>query len=195
MPIFSLQQIRALTADLSSEYSLEQYRGQHRLAAVLILIYQGLNEPEIILTRRSNTLPNYAGQISFPGGTVDESDLNPIFTALRETREEIALQENEIEILGTLDTTTLPSGFAVTPVLGLIECLPALTPNPDEVEEIFSIPLSLVCDLSIYGEDFLIRDGERRDFYYLNYNEYYIWGATAKMLYTLAKLLNSKSNS
>jgi 8-oxo-dGTP pyrophosphatase MutT (NUDIX family) len=193
--VISISQIKELTVDLNTDHSLEQYRDEHRLAAVLILVVQGLDEPEIILTRRSANLSNHAGQISFPGGTVEDADIDPVFTALREASEEIDLQKNDVEILGILNTTTLPSGFAVSPVLAVMHSSPVLTANPDEVDEIFSIPLSLICDLSLYGQDSLTRDGIRREFYFLNYEEYYIWGATAKMLRTLAKILNTSSDA
>ena len=195
MAVISISQLKELTVELNTDHSLAQFSAEHRLAAVLILVFQGLHEPEIILTRRISNLSNHAGQISFPGGTVEDADVDPVFTALREASEEIDLQKNDVEILGILNTTTLPSGFAVSPVLGVMHSSPTLTPNPDEVDEIFSIPLSLICDLSLYGQDSLIRDGIRREYYYLNYEEYYIWGATAKMLRTLGKLLNPASGA
>ncbi|MDC1528488.1 CoA pyrophosphatase [Gammaproteobacteria bacterium] len=193
MTVLSIAELKRLTCDLGSDHSLEQHRDRHRLAAVLILVYQGIHEPEIILTRRSSTLANHAGQISFPGGTVEEGDSDPVHTALREAREEIDLQEHEVEVLGIMETTTLPSGFAIAPVLGVMESLPRLTANPGEVEEIFSIPLSMANDLSRYQMDFLEKDGLRRDFYYLQHDSYYIWGATAKMLRELALHLNPGS--
>lgn len=193
MTVLSITELKNLTAGLGTDHSLEQYRDRHRLAAVLILIYQGSHEPEIILTQRSSSLTNHAGQISFPGGTVEEGDSDPVHTALREAREEIDLQEHEVEVLGIMETTTLPSGFAIAPVLGVMESLPWLTANPGEVEEIFSIPLSLANDLSRYQMDFLEKDGLRRDFYYLQHDSYYIWGATAKMLRELALHLNPGS--
>lgn len=191
----SISHLKQLAGVLSKEHSLEQYSREHRLAAVLILAYPGKNEAEIILTRRSNNLPNHAGQISFPGGTVEDTDTDLFHTALREAREEISLNAVEVEIMGVLEVTTLPSGFVVAPVLGVMDKLPELTANPDEVEEIFSIPLSLVSNLDEYGEDFLVREGVRRDFFYLNYRQHYIWGATARMLRNLAELLGTDSNS
>ena len=195
MTVISISQLKELTVDLNTEHTLDQYSDKHRLAAVLILVFQGVDEPEIILTRRSSKLSNHAGQISFPGGTVEEADIDPVFTALREANEEIDLKEQEVEILGILNTTTLPSGFAVSPVLGVMECSPTLAPNLDEVAEIFSIPLSLICDLSIFQEDSQIKDGIRRDFYYLIFEDYYNWGATAKMLRALGQILNVESGA
>ena len=195
MTVLSITELKNLTAGLGTDHSLEQYRDRHRLAAVLILIYQGSHEPEIILTQRSSSLTNHAGQISFPGGTVEEADRDPVHTALREAREEIDLNEEGVEILGIMETITLPSGFAIAPVLGVMESLPVMSANPGEVAEIFSIPLSLVNDLSRYQVDFLERDGKRRDFYILEHKDYYIWGATANMLRTLALMLNPDSEA
>jgi 8-oxo-dGTP pyrophosphatase MutT (NUDIX family) len=193
--VLSITELKNLTAGLGTDHSLEQYRDRHRLAAVLILIYQGSHEPEIILTQRSSSLTNHAGQISFPGGTVEEADRDPVHTALREAREEIDLNEEGVEILGIMETITLPSGFAIAPVLGVMESLPVMSANPGEVAEIFSIPLSLANDLSRYQMDFLERDGKRRDFYILEHKDYYIWGATANMLRTLALMLNPYSEA
>lgn len=186
-------QLRQLGKSMTTEHALDQYRDKHRLAAVLILLYPGAHEPHIVLTRRAGHLPNHAGQISFPGGSVDADDTDPVYTALREAREEIDLDDETLEVLGVLEVTLLPSGFAVAPVLAVMDCKPELRANPAEVEEIFSIPLSMTTDLSRYGKDSVERDGIRREFHYLHYGDYYIWGATARMLRNLAQLLQSAS--
>ena len=72
---------------------------------------------------------------------MEEADRDPVHTALREAREEIDLREEGVEILGIMETITLPSGFAIAPVLGVMESLPVMSANPGEVAEIFSIPL------------------------------------------------------
>lgn len=195
MPAITIDTLKTLAHTLTTDHSLEEFKEEHRLAAVLILIYPGKKGPRIILTRRSEKMTNHAGQIAFPGGTVDSDDPGPVHTALREAREEIALDASGVDILGILDVVLLPSGFAVAPVLAVIEEKPVLTANPDEVEEIFSIPLSLACDLNQYTSDFLMRDGKRRDFYILEYQQYNIWGATAKMLRTLAEFLALSSET
>ena len=119
MPDLSLDHLREFAKFLNTDHNLDAYRDNHRLAAVLIIIYQGQSGLEIILTRRSEQLPTHAGQISFPGGSIDDKDDNPVATALREAEEEISLERSAIEILGILDETLLPSGFAVAPVLGI----------------------------------------------------------------------------
>jgi 8-oxo-dGTP pyrophosphatase MutT (NUDIX family) len=195
MPASSITQFKTLTRNLDMEHGLSGFSENHRLAAVLILVYPGEDGLNIILTRRTEHLPHHAGQISFPGGSVEPGDASPVHTALREAREEVALDDNLVEVLGVLDITLLPSGFAVAPVLAVTETLPALSPCPEEVAEIFSIPLSVIADLELYQEDYVERDGERRDFYYLNYQDYYIWGATARMLLTLGRFLKSALES
>ena len=127
---------------------------------------------------------------------MEEADSDPVHTALREAREEIDLQRSRRwKCWGSWKRLTLPSGFAIAPVLGVMESLPVMSANPGEVAEIFSIPLSLVNDLSRYQVDFLERDGKRRDFYILEHKDYYIWGATANMLRTLALMLNPDSEA
>ena len=162
----------------------------HKTAAVLILIYPGRKGLETILTRRSGQLPNHAGQISFPGGRLEPDDANLVQTALREAHEEIGLDIRQVEVIGCLQSVHLPSKFHVTPVVGLMEQKPSLTPEPGEVEEIFSIPLAVVLDIGLYQQGSNITNGIKKEFYYFDYNEYYIWGATAYMLRSLACFLS-----
>ena len=192
MPASTISQLKQLTRRLTVDHDLDSFSQQHRLAAVLILVYPGPEGLNIILTRRSDALPTHAGQISFPGGSVAEADPDPVHTALREANEEIRLESSAVEILGVLDVTVLPSGFAVAPVLAVVESEPQLAANPEEVDEIFSIPLQVVADLAQYRTDTLERDGIQREFWYLEYQGRYIWGATAKMLRTLAVLLQEE---
>jgi 8-oxo-dGTP pyrophosphatase MutT (NUDIX family) len=189
MPAQTIEQLKTLTRSLNVDHELDSFSQEHRLAAVLILVYPDSKGLNIILTRRSDKLSNHAGQISFPGGTVDVNDPDPVHTALREAQEEIALESSAVEVLGILEVILLPSGFAVAPVLAIMDSVPILTANPAEVDEIFSIPLSLIADLDQYNQDFLFRSGQKREFYYLEFQDHYIWGATAKMLRTLGQLL------
>lgn len=162
-----------------------------RLAAVLILLSPGNHGPELIFTRRSEELSSHAGQISFPGGTIESSDSSPIHTALRESEEEIGLIRANVDILGTLDWYTIPSGFVVLPVIGHMSQQQEFTAAPEEVAEIFSIPLQTLLDVSIYKSDAIIRNGLERRYYFFEFKEHYIWGATAGMLRSLAlKLAN-----
>lgn len=162
-----------------------------RLAAVLILLSPGNDGPELIFTKRSEELSSHAGQISFPGGTIEINDSSPIHTALRESEEEIGLNRAYVDILGTLDWYTMPTGFVVLPVVGHMSQKQEFIAAPEEVAEIFSIPLQTLLDTSLYKSDTFIRNGLKRRYYFFEFKEHYIWGATAGMLRSLAlKLAN-----
>ena len=93
-------------------------------SAVLVPIVKRENGLELLFTKRSDTVEHHKGQISFPGGATDATDLSPADTALRETFEEIGLERSAITIIGVMDDLRTPSGFVVTPVVGFIEHLP-----------------------------------------------------------------------
>ncbi len=113
-----------------------------RPAAVLIpIVLQP--EPTAILTVRTDTVRSHKGQISFPGGSVDEGDETLMNAALRETQEEIGLDPSAVEVIGELDTfPTFVSGYVVTPFVGLMDRMPSLRPNPAEVASILEVPLA-----------------------------------------------------
>lgn len=160
-----------------------------RKAAVLIPITRqdADNDSHIVLTVRSENLRSHAGQISLPGGTCDANDADDIATALRESEEEIGLLSSQVEIIGKLGDMALPSGFHITPVVGLIRPGLNFTAAPEEVADIFQAPLDLVLDLSAYKASFMTYNNVECKILELHYEDYRIWGATAAILYHLAK--------
>jgi 8-oxo-dGTP pyrophosphatase MutT (NUDIX family) len=159
-------------------------------AAVLVLLCPGEYGPVTILTRRSEELPNHAGQISFPGGRVHRDDASLEATALREAVEETGLDPSRVSILGRLPVTIVASsGFAVMPVVAWAERRPQLTPDPREVAELIDCPLALALDPSAYRTGSLMRDGVTREFWYIEFGTHYVWGATARILRSLALLM------
>lgn len=132
----------ALSGDSRREISASGYAHS---AVLLPLVYRSA-EPEVLLTRRTDHVQTHKGQISFPGGASDERDGNRVETALRETREELGIPDPMIEVLGLLDDVQTPTGFIVTPVVGLLRSLPPLDPNPDEVAEVLFVPLMFFAD-------------------------------------------------
>lgn len=160
-----------------------------RAAAVLIPLCRDSGGLSCILTRRSEGLPTHAGQISFPGGTREKDDISLLHTALRETEEEIGLSASALQVLGQLPALTLPSGFHVTPFVALCDPLPALRPEPAEVAEIFTLPLSLLLHSGTFQHGSRHINNIKRDFYYIDFKDYYIWGATAAMLRELARCM------
>lgn len=161
----------------------------YRDAAVLIPVtkHSGENRSEIVLTVRSAHLKSHAGQISLPGGTKEEQDPDFQTTALRESEEEIGLPPEKVQVLGKLGNMALPSGFCITPFVGLIDSGLPLVASPDEVAEVFSAPLELILDPGAYRHSTMAFDGAKRAIVELNYEHYRIWGATAAILYHLAK--------
>jgi 8-oxo-dGTP pyrophosphatase MutT (NUDIX family) len=119
-----------------------------RPAAVLILFADGVQGPELLLTRRGTTMRNHAGQISFPGGGSDPEDPSAVVTALREAHEEVGLDPTTVEVIGTLPTLWLPpSNFAVTPVLGYWrEPEPLVSTSEHEVVEVLHQPIRELID-------------------------------------------------
>ena len=153
-----------------------------RSAGVLAPIIEKNGRLELLLTKRSSALKHHPGQIAFPGGKQEGGDADVVAAALREADEEIGLPPALVEVLGTLAPHETVTGFVVTPVIAFVRGEFEIRPQPSEVEEVFSVPLSHVLD----PENYLIHSrqwhGERRYYYVVPYGPYYIWGATARML-------------
>ena len=158
-------------------------------AAVLIGVVGYATGPRIILTLRTEHLKTHAGQVSFPGGRVELVDASAEETALREAQEEIGLRPERVEVLGRLSPYDTITGFRVDPVVGWIEPPVTYTPDPFEVAEVFEVPLRTVLDLRNYRRESHHRDDVRRTFYVLTYDGHRIWGATAGMLVSLARVV------
>ena len=160
--------------------------GSLRPAAVLVAIQPGPGGARLILTKRASHLKHHPGQIAFPGGKQDAGDADLEATALREAWEEIGLPGAQVEILGRLAPHETVTGFAMTPVLGLVS--DTFTPRIDaqEVEEMFSVPLAHVLDPGRYRVEGRVWRGSMRRYYAVPYGPYYIWGATARILRGLA---------
>lgn len=156
-------------------------------AGVLVPIVERDDEPYFLLTRRTQDVEHHKGQISFPGGAVDDGDRDIVATALRETEEEIGLPSNAISVLGLFNDITIPTGFVVTPVVGYIPSLPSLRLNASEVESVFEAPFSFFLRPENRKIETMVRGGQRRDVYFFTFGKYEIWGATAFIIDSLLK--------
>jgi len=167
--------------------------GSFRQAAVLVPIVKPSREAfsQIILTVRSPNLSSHAGQVSLPGGTRELEDADDIMTALREAEEEIGLDQQAVQIMGQLGKILLPSGFEVTPVIGLVDPEPPLRACPVEVHEIFTAPTNLLMDPASYQESSMEYQGQPRKILELFYRDFRVWGATAVILHHLAREIDS----
>lgn len=158
-----------------------------RPAAVLIGLIQRESGLHVILTRRTEALRHHAGQISFPGGRIEESDQDPIAAALREAHEEIGLLSQHVQALGYLDSFLTITGFHVYPVVAKVSADFIPQADPNEVDEIFEAPLEFVLNpLNAKPIEIEYR-GRCRTIVEFQYKQYRIWGATASMLVNFRK--------
>jgi 8-oxo-dGTP pyrophosphatase MutT (NUDIX family) len=157
-----------------------------RPAAVLLAVWLHHETPRLILTKRASHLKHHPGQIALPGGKVDQGDDGVIATALRESREEVGLAPDLVEIAGTLPPHETVTGFMVTPVLGFVRAPFTPVPEAGEVEEVFTVPLHHVLNPDNFGIERRRWRNEWRRYYAVPYGPYYIWGATARILRGLA---------
>ncbi|TDR33169.1 NUDIX hydrolase [Hydromonas duriensis] len=162
-------------------------------AAVLLLLVESAHGFDVVLTVRAFHLRHHAGQVSFVGGRMDEGE-TPEQAALREAYEEIGLLADDVEILGRLPEYHTITGFAVTPVLGLISeqawAEQNLSVAVDEVSEVFTVPLAHVLDVQNTNVHQYDWEGMSRQYYSVQYGEYFIWGASMAILRNLATLLH-----
>jgi 8-oxo-dGTP pyrophosphatase MutT (NUDIX family) len=161
-----------------------------RPAAVLVPLIDRPEGMTVLLTQRTAHLSAHAGQISFPGGRVEEQDTDAVATALRETEEEIGLTRDRVGVIGRLDTYVTGTGFEITPIVGIVTPGYTLALDAFEVAEAFEVPLSYVLDPRNHNRQERESAGRTRVFFVLPYQGRNIWGATAGMLVNLAEVLN-----
>ncbi len=164
-------------------------------ASVLIGLVSRADGLGVLLTQRAMHLNKHAGQISFPGGRREATDPDVIATALREAHEEIGLEPTRVEVLGAMPTYTTVTHFMVTPVIGIVDPPTAYQPDPNEVDDIFEIPLRFLMAPANHQRRRLEWEGQTRDILSMPWQdpqtqtERFVWGATAAMLRNLYRLL------
>jgi 8-oxo-dGTP pyrophosphatase MutT (NUDIX family) len=157
-------------------------------AAVLVGLVPRAGGPAILLTQRTAHLRDHAGQISLPGGRMEEGEA-PVEAALREAEEEIGLPPDRVVLVGELPPYRTGTGFCIHPVVGWVDPPERFRLDPFEVAELFEVPLSFVLDPANHRRDSYERNGKTRQFYVLPYEGRYIWGATAGILVGLSRIL------
>jgi 8-oxo-dGTP pyrophosphatase MutT (NUDIX family) len=160
-------------------------------AAVMVPIVNRPDGLQVLLTQRTDHLLDHAGQISFPGGRVEPEDAHREETALRETEEEIGLARERITVLGRLPDYEIPTGFRITPVVGWVEPPFELALDAFEVACVFEAPLEhFVQPQKFERREYHFR-GRHRHYMAIPYQGRYIWGATAGMLYSFARMIEA----
>lgn len=151
-------------------------------AAVLVPLYQKEGQCHLLFTKRSDQVKYHKGEISFPGGVVNEEDRELIHTALREADEEIGLKEEDVQILGLLDDIVTVTEFIVTPIVGLFPYPYPFRVSEVEIAELIEVPLSFLLARESYMEHEITRMGRREIIDAYQYGKHTIWGATARIL-------------
>lgn len=155
-----------------------------RQSAVTIVLYPVNDETHFLLMQRHEYPGVHSGQVSLPGGSVEEGDTNLMFTALRETEEETGIPAKDIQIIGKLtDLYIPPSNFDVQPFVGTIDSIPVLKPDMHEVRELFSVSVNELIDEESIGTDFIMfHDGSCVEVPCFRFSGHMVWGATAMIL-------------
>ena len=167
----------------------EQLSGSLKPAGVLVPIVERASELTVLLTQRSAELKHHAGQVSFPGGRMEEHDADVEVTALRETHEEVGIESRHVSVIGYLRTMPTITGYAVTPVVGMVSAAAELNIDKTEVEYAFEVPLSFLLnpDNDVRAE---WQAGNRKvPMIEFHWEGERIWGATAYMILSLRKKL------
>jgi len=161
-----------------------------RHAAALVLIYPGPEGPSIVLTVRRHDLPHHPGQVSFPGGGLDEGETHHD-TALREAEEEIGVPPADVRVIGRLSSLwVIVSGFVVFPFVGVADRRPDFRPAEREVAELLEVPVAHVLDRRRLGWHHVKRDLIDARYAYFDLGGHKVWGATGMMLGEFAALFD-----
>ena len=184
------------------EHSIEKKFEDRQPARAAVLIPLVMREELcLLLTERASTLSTHSGQVAFPGGRTDDSDVDAVDTALREAHEEVGLARERVEVLGVLPIYVTGTAYIITPVVALVQPGFVLQPNPDEVADVFEVPLSYLMNPANHQRHEFEFDGITRQWLSMPYverladtsgdqtKERYIWGATAGMLRNLYRFL------
>ena len=186
------ERLRAALAAPAAEPLLEgdlpELRADASIQAAVLIAVTDRAEPGMLLTVRREHLRTHAGQVAFPGGGIDPGE-DAVAAALREAQEEILLDPAAVEIVGGLDPYRTVTGYAVTPVVGVIQPDLPLQPHEHEVADLFEAPLAFLSDPANQQRRSALLQGRERHYYEILWNGRRIWGATAAMIINFSRRL------
>lgn len=178
--------LEALSARVSQEFPPEILPKSYRSAAVLLPFWAGEGgSVKVAFTRRAETLSSHKGQVSFPGGSVQESDASAAHTALRETTEELGIDPLDICIKGRLDDAWSAYGFHIVPYVGWMEQKPVFKPDPAEVAAVMIADVEMLMRPENSGIHRIETAGGTRTTHAFIWDDGYVWGITADILLEL----------
>ncbi len=194
LPDKALQEVLQFKENLYSKPEVRKNdfvnNGQKSAAVLVPLIWQ-TNQWEILFTRRSNHVQNHKGQVSFPGGMIEKDDHDIVATAIREAKEEINLDPEDAYVLGFLADYETNSNYKITPVVAVIKNSQRIKAYTNEVDAIFTIPMTFLDDSRNYRVKLWKRsDGKSVPvLFYSEYNGELLWGITAKIVNDLIAVI------
>jgi len=160
-------------------------------ASVVLPLFEKEGNLHILLTKRTDRVKAHPGEISFPGGTYERTDLDTRKTALRECYEEVGVNAEDVEIVGRLDDLTTFTGFVITPYVGIIPYPYSFTINRKEVAYLIYLPFEHLTRSDLVQEQIDYR-GRRETIDAIYYNGERIWGATCRMLFKLKRIVQGQ---
>lgn len=160
-------------------------------AAVLVPFFVKNDETHLLFVKRTHTVRHHKGQIAFPGGVRDDTDTDLLDTALRETHEEIGIRRKDITPLAEMDDMITPTNYRVTPFAGSIPYPYELNINPQETDEVISIPLSHLLDSRNHRLGYRRWLDKTYEVHYYDYEQHCVWGVTGWMVHELLERLRS----
>ncbi len=190
--------VRARFAEMGRDWIPEivqehRFTDNHPAAAAVLIPLVMRETLTVLLTVRTAHLSTHSGQVAFPGGRTDDTDIDAAATALREAEEEVGLDASFIEVVGSLPTYITGTAFVITPVVALVNPGFVLRPNAYEVADAFEVPLSFLMDPANHRRHAIEWDEVRREWFSMPFTdavgERFIWGATAGMLRNLYRFL------
>lgn len=179
------------------------------VSAVMVPLVEVNGELSILLEVRSARLKSQPCDVSFPGGKIDQEDVSPLFAAKREVCEELGISEDDLDVITELDLLVAPYGVIIHNFLGKINDISKIKPSPEEVHEIFTVPISFFkenepllwkskmvfereedfpYELIPFGKNYPFKEGMNKTLFW-QYDGHTIWGMTAAIIQNLLELL------
>lgn len=185
--------------------------GKFYKSAVMILLLEEEGELYLVLEKRSLNLRKQPGDVSFPGGTIEEGE-SPREAAVRETEEELNIDRKDIEVIGEMDYFISPYNSMMFPFIGKLKTN-KINPSKDEVDHVFKVPLKFFLENEPITHEMEVRPYFKKDFpfhlihggkdykfitrkynqYFYVFGEYVIWGFTAQIIKSFVEIINSSN--